>query len=78
LSRLLERYGAPAVERACERALYFGATEGTRPLERILDGGLQWLPLPHEAASNGHSADRDFGRALAEYDALLVAAEVEP
>jgi len=75
LARLLERHGAPALERACERALFYGATQGTGPLERILDGGLHRLPLPHEPTSNGDGS-RDFGRSLAEYDALLRAAEV--
>lgn len=78
LARLLDTHGAAALERACERALFYGATEGTRPLQRILDAGLHQLPLPHENGSNGRRADHDFGRPLAEYDALLQAVEVEP
>lgn len=70
LDRLLEAHGPQAVEGACERALFFGATDGARRLERILEAGLQALPLP-ERLSRPRSPSHDFGRPLAEYDALL-------
>lgn len=69
VTSLLDAHGAPALERACERALFFGATDGARRLERILTAGLHALPLPSHAPTP--AAAQDFGRPLAEYDALL-------
>ena len=74
--RLLERHGPQALELACERALYFGATQGTCPLERILLAGLQTLPLPGSSLPRPANPAKDFGRPLAEYDALLSGEEV--
>jgi transposase len=76
MARLLETHGAPALDRACERALFFGATQGTRPLKRILEGGFERLPLPHEDAHR-RSSESDFGRPLTEYAALLAGEPVE-
>ncbi len=71
LNRLVERHGAEAFERACERALYFGATDGARRIERILEGGLDRLPLPGRCERNDQDERRDFGRSLREYAVLL-------
>lgn len=76
LHRLVERHGAEAFERACARALYFGATDGARRIERILEGGLDKLPLPGERDRRGQDGRRDFGRSLREYAALLESVEV--
>ena len=70
MARLLEAHGAPALEAACERALFFGATDGARRVERILTAGLQALPLPGQPP-RPRTETHDFGRSLAEYDALL-------
>jgi transposase len=71
LAQLVEEYGAEAFERACERALFFGATDGAVRIQRILEGGHQKLPLPGKTAvSNGRA--KDFGRPLREYGALLI------
>ncbi len=70
LARLVERHGEDAFEHACARALHFGATDGARRIERILDQGLERLPLPRLAAPPSQPG-RDFGRALTEYGALL-------
>lgn len=75
LARLLESYGAPALERASERALFFGAVDGAKRIERILAGGFERLPLPN-APEHPRCSEQDFGRPLAEYDALLNGAEV--
>jgi len=76
LHRLVERHGAEAFERACERALYFGATDGARRIERILEGGLDKLPLPGQRDRRARDERRDFGRSLREYAALLENVEV--
>ncbi|MBC7221247.1 IS21 family transposase [Candidatus Bipolaricaulota bacterium] len=76
LHRLVERHGAEAFERACARALYFGATDGARRIERILEGGLDKLPLPGERDRRVPDGRRDFGRSLREYAALLENVEV--
>jgi transposase len=71
LDRLATAFGPQALERACARALHFGALDGAARVESILQRGLQDLPLePLPALSN--APRRDFGRALVEYDALLV------
>jgi transposase len=70
LARLVETHGEAAFERACARALHFGATDGARRIERILDQGLERLPLP-TWPDRPLSVDRDFGRPLVEYGALL-------
>jgi transposase len=74
LAGLVESYGDTAFERACERALFFGAAalRGAQPLERILDHWLQQLPLPHtQQTPIATATGLDFGRPLVEYDALL-------
>jgi transposase len=72
LARLVTAFGAEPLERACARALHFGALDGAARVESILERGLQDLPLePLPAITN--APRRDFGRALVEYDALLVA-----
>jgi transposase len=71
LSKLVTAFGSEALERACARALHFGALDGAARVESILQRGLQDLPLePLPAATE--SRRRDFGRSLVEYDALLV------
>lgn len=77
LSRLVDRHGAEAFERACQRALFFGATDGAGRIERILDGGLDALPLPGQRGHRPRSEDQDFGRSLREYAALLELENVE-
>ncbi len=74
LTRLLEAHGEEALERACERALFYGAAslDGAHALARILEQGLHELPLPGTSDSRSSQPDRDFGRALCEYDKLLV------
>lgn len=70
LARLITAFGAEALERACARALHFGALDGAARVESILDRGLQDLPLeplPAIVTAPRH----DFGRSLVEYDALL-------
>lgn len=76
LHRLVELHGAEAFERACERALYFGATDGARRIERILEGGLDKLPLPGQRDRRARDERPDFGRSLREYTALLGKVEV--
>lgn len=70
LVRLISAHGEPAFERACQRALHFGATDGAARIERILARGLEALPLPGAEAPGGRGG-RDYGRPLAEYGALL-------
>ncbi len=76
LSRLVEQHGAEAFDRACERALFFGATDGAGRIERILEGGLDRLPLPGQRDRRVQDERRDFGRSLQEYAALLENMEV--
>ena len=57
LARLVEEHGAAAVDRACARALHFGALDGAVRVERILDRGLHTLPLD-EIRSRGGRAER--------------------
>jgi transposase len=71
LDRLLAGHGEQSFERACERALFFGATDGAKPLARILAAGLEQLPLPRSGADRQKAHAGDFGRPLAEYGALL-------
>jgi len=75
LARLASAFGGAALERACARALHFGALDGAARVESILERGLQDLPLEplHAAVAE---PKRDFGRALAEYDALLCTGRV--
>jgi transposase len=75
LAVLLSRFGADRLERACARALFFGAADSARAVERILEKGLEALDLPG-AERSGECAGSDFGRPLGEYDALLAGAEV--
>lgn len=75
LARLATTFGHPALERACARALHFGALDGAARVESILTRGLHNLPLePLNAATSGPR--NDFGRSLVEYDALLCAEKV--
>jgi transposase len=76
LARLLAAYGDRALELACRRALFFGATDGACRIEQILKKGLQELPLPNEAGLPDDGSARDFGRSLSEYEALLNEPEV--
>ncbi|MBK8178692.1 MAG: hypothetical protein IPK67_07330 [Planctomycetes bacterium] len=72
LARLVTAFGDAALERACARALHFGALDGAARVESILQRGLQDLPLePLQAI--GVRPRQDFGRSLDEYDALLCA-----
>lgn len=72
LARLVTAFGPDALDRACARALHFGALDGAARVESILQRGLQDLPLePLGALVSG--SRQDFGRALTEYDALLCA-----
>ena len=73
MAALVERHGSAAVDRACERALFYGATAGTRPLQRILERGLETELLPSDNGHEWRPPELDFGRPLAEYDALLSA-----
>jgi transposase len=75
LTDLLAVYGEEAVEKACRRALYFGATQGARKIESILERGLHEKPLPNDPVL-GAAGDHDFGRPLNEYAALLESQEV--
>jgi hypothetical protein len=75
LARLIATYGAENTDRACERAIFYGATDGVARIERILERGLHTRQLPnHIARSSERTAD--FGRALHEYEALLAGGEV--
>jgi len=76
LAQLLGAYGPEALEQACQRALFFGATDGAKRIERILVAGLQQLPLPHVPRPSALAVARDFARPLQEYDALLRGEEV--
>lgn len=71
LARLVAAFGSQALERACARALHFGALDGASRVESILARGLQDLPL-EPIPANTNVQRRDFGRSLVEYDALLV------
>lgn len=69
LARSVERFGAAALEKACARAQHFGALDGARRIERILERGLHEHELvPLSAATQ---PERDFGRSLREYDLAL-------
>lgn len=70
LDRLASAFGPAALERACARALHFGALDGAARVESILQRGLQDLPLESLAAPTT-ATRHDFGRSLGEYDALL-------
>lgn len=70
LSRLVERFGAAAVDKACARAQHFDALDGVVRVERILERGLHELTLEPLGVSAGRG-ERDFGRNLREYDAAL-------
>jgi transposase len=74
LARLVSTHGAEHVDRACQRALYYEATDSASRIERILERGLHHHPLPTDIASSG--TGDDFGRALAEYESLLTYEEV--
>jgi transposase len=76
LSRLVAGFGEEAVELACRRALYFGATSGAKTIESILERGLHTKPLPTDPPPAEPDPDRDYGRPLAEYGALLAGKEV--
>jgi Mu transposase, C-terminal domain len=69
LARLLESYGPKALERACRRAVYFGALDGAARIERILEKGLEDQPLPDTLIPM--PLGTGYGRPLDEYDALL-------
>jgi transposase len=75
LARLVTTHGAENVDRACERALYYEATDSAMRIERILERGLHHRSLPHDAISTA-GPDNDFGRALREYEMLLGCEEV--
>ncbi len=72
LARLVERFGAAALEKACARAQHFGALDGASRVEKILVKGLHEEPLEAARACVDTSA-HDFGRALRDYDAALFA-----
>ena len=69
LARLVTTHGAEHVDRACRRALFYEATDSAIRIERILERGLHREPLPGDIESPGTGGG--FGRALAEYEALL-------
>jgi hypothetical protein len=64
------------VEQACRRANHFGATSGAKTIESILERGLHAKPLPTDPPPADPDPDRDYGRPLAEYGALLLGKEV--
>lgn len=70
LSRLVERFGAAGVDKACARAQHFDALDGVVRVERILERGLHELALEPLGVAVGRG-ERDFGRNLREYDAAL-------
>lgn len=72
LVRLLERFGGGPLERACHRAVHFGALDGAARVESILERGVQDQPL-EDLSGDPRRHARDFGRPLAEYDELLLA-----
>jgi transposase len=76
LARLVATYGQAAVEGACRRALFFGATDGAARLERILSRGLHERPLPTADGPALEGGRCDYGRSLADYQALLGQGEV--
>ena len=47
LQRIAEKYGPDRTERACARALFFGA-RSYKPVANMLSLGRESLPLPHE------------------------------
>jgi hypothetical protein len=71
LAGLVASHGEEEVEAACRRALFFGATQSSVTVERILARGLQRQPLPDDPGGAARNEDRDFGRPLSEYGALL-------
>jgi transposase len=76
MARLVATYGEERVERACHRALAYGAW-GAATVQRILERDLDELPLPCEIAPPAlQGTSRDFGRPLGEYQTLLAQAEV--
>lgn len=75
LARLVVTHGAQNVDRACQRALYYEATDSVIRIERILERGLHHDPLPNDIVRSG-TDDDDFGRPLVEYDAVLTHAGV--
>jgi hypothetical protein len=75
LDRLASSFGLAALEKACARAQHFGALDGATRVEKILERGLHELALDAHHASTSR-VEHDFGRKLAEYDALLVERKV--
>jgi len=75
IHRLATSFGLEALEKACARAQHYGALDGAARIEKILERGLHELPLDSLGAAARH-VGRDFGRDLAEYDALLIARKV--
>jgi hypothetical protein len=76
LARLVATYGEAALERACGRALFFGATDSATRIERILSRGLHEQPLPQTRCFELVNTNGDYGRSLGEYEALLAVGEV--
>jgi transposase len=69
MARLVTRFGAAAVEGACERALFFGAVSSARIIESIL---ARRLPAASFASQPHTRRERaDFERPLSEYAELL-------
>lgn len=70
LGRLLAEHGPKDFDAACRRAIRCEAV-GADIVARILDRGLQQLPLPAEDATSASSTAEEYGRPLSEYGSLL-------
>jgi transposase len=58
LRRVAEKYGPERTERACARALFFGA-RSYKPVEKILSLGRDHLPLPSEEPADAAVIDHE-------------------
>lgn len=68
---LIGTWGEDAVDKACARALFYGAIEDVATLDRILERELHLHPLPTDTATTSPPSERDFGRPLSEYADLF-------
>lgn len=76
LARLVAVHGEEAFERACQAGAVLRRHCRCRRIGRILERGLFELPLPEHTVTTNRSGEGDFGRSLAEYEALLQQPEV--
>lgn len=58
LQRVAEKYDPGRTERACARALFFGA-RSYKPVAKMLSLGRESLPLPHEEPSAAPVIDHE-------------------